>query len=234
MYFAELTKFTNFISSAHRSVEDVCKFLILHTFSEYAPRAIYLGQVSPNGFLEKKASFGFEQSYVSQWERIPLTAHFPIIDAIRRDEVLLFSKEEFFIGYPQIHELGVVDRDWESCFVAPIQSIGAFFVVLHESHSARPEFTSFLRVLGHLLALHLDESVIHQLLEKKPSNRGVPLSARQEIIRTLAAKGFSNRAIAQEIGYSESLVRQETISIYSSLGISGRDELINDESKETS
>jgi DNA-binding NarL/FixJ family response regulator len=39
-------------------------------------------------------------------------------------------------------------------------------------------------------------------------------------------KGFTNPAIAAEIGYSESLVRQETMAIYSLLDISGRKELL--------
>jgi DNA-binding NarL/FixJ family response regulator len=42
----------------------------------------------------------------------------------------------------------------------------------------------------------------------------------------LLAKGFTNAQIAQEIGYSESLVRQETIAIYAALRVSGRREHI--------
>ena len=39
-------------------------------------------------------------------------------------------------------------------------------------------------------------------------------------------KGFTNAQIAAEIGYSESLVRQETIQIFRILGVSGRKEII--------
>jgi len=38
----------------------------------------------------------------------------------------------------------------------------------------------------------------------------------------LIEDGYTNIAIANEIGYSESLVKQETMTIYSILNISGR------------
>jgi DNA-binding NarL/FixJ family response regulator len=39
--------------------------------------------------------------------------------------------------------------------------------------------------------------------------------------------GYTNIAIANEIGFSDSLVKQETMTIYSLLNISGRKELLN-------
>jgi DNA-binding NarL/FixJ family response regulator len=58
----------------------------------------------------------------------------------------------------------------------------------------------------------------------KPS--GIELSSRQKVILEMLSKGATNSEIALEIGYSESLIRQETIEIYRTLGVSGRKELI--------
>jgi len=52
------------------------------------------------------------------------------------------------------------------------------------------------------------------------------LTGRQLTIKSLIEKGFTNPAIADQIGYSESLVRQETMAIYAMLGIAGRKALI--------
>jgi len=49
-----------------------------------------------------------------------------------------------------------------------------------------------------------------------------PLTKRQRTILTLIQEGLTNSQIAGEIGYSESLVRQETILIYAKLGVRGR------------
>lgn len=52
-----------------------------------------------------------------------------------------------------------------------------------------------------------------------------PLSQRQEKILELLRSGKTNKAIAQIIGYSESLVRHETMIIYKKLRVEGRHEL---------
>lgn len=52
------------------------------------------------------------------------------------------------------------------------------------------------------------------------------LSERQLQILKLMSAGKTNGAIARELGYSESTVRQETIVIYRALGVDGRDEAV--------
>lgn len=52
-----------------------------------------------------------------------------------------------------------------------------------------------------------------------------PLSERQEKILALLKSGKTNREIADAIGYSESLVRHETMIIYKKLRVEGRHEL---------
>lgn len=54
---------------------------------------------------------------------------------------------------------------------------------------------------------------------------GTELSKRQEVILSMMKEGKTNKAIALAIGYSESLVRHETIIIYKKLGVEGRHEL---------
>ena len=49
------------------------------------------------------------------------------------------------------------------------------------------------------------------------------LSDRQLQIVHMMSLGKTNGSIARELGFSESTVRQETISIYRALGVSGRD-----------
>jgi DNA-binding NarL/FixJ family response regulator len=50
----------------------------------------------------------------------------------------------------------------------------------------------------------------------------IPLSDRQLVIADLLERGFNNAQIALEIGYSESLIRQETVAIYRKLEVTGR------------
>jgi DNA-binding CsgD family transcriptional regulator len=52
----------------------------------------------------------------------------------------------------------------------------------------------------------------------------VALTERQEVILKLISEGRTNGDIADILGYSESLIRQETIRIYAILKCNGRQE----------
>jgi DNA-binding CsgD family transcriptional regulator len=175
-----------------------------------------------------KSSFGFEEKYILQWSRIPLTLNIPIVEAVRNNsEALCLTKEVFFANYPEVNSLGTVETNWESCVASSIQSKGVYMLVLNSVPKVNADFKCFLQTIGHLISLHLDEerdhqeSVVQSLLPRRE------LTPRQELISDLLVKGFSNPYIAQEIGYSESLVRQETIIIYAAMRVSGRKELMN-------
>jgi DNA-binding NarL/FixJ family response regulator len=58
------------------------------------------------------------------------------------------------------------------------------------------------------------------------NSRGLELTPRQELIKKLVLQGMTNQQIAIEIGFSDSLVRQETMAIYAALNVSGRKELL--------
>lgn len=228
MHIEAIGALTLYLASAKRTIDEICRHLVLHTFRAHSANAIYLGQVQKDGHLLMTSSFGFEEKYVSQWYRIPLTLNIPIVEAVRNtSEALFLTKKDFFANYPQVNSLGTVETNWESCVASSIQSKGVYMLIFNSVPKVDADFKCFLQTIGHLISLHLDEksdrqeAVIQSPLPKKE------LTPRQEMIRDLLVKGFSNPYIAQEIGYSESLVRQETIIIYAAMRVSGRKELTN-------
>ena len=216
------------MTSAERTIDEISQHLVLNTFRSHFASAIYLGKVQRDGHLVMKSSFGFEEKYVSQWSRIPLTLNIPIVEAVRNNsEALFLTKEDFFANYPQVNSLGTVEDNWESCVASAVQSKGVYMVVLNSVPKVDGDFTCFLQTIGHLISPHFDETSDYPDPVVQSSAPRKVLTPRQEMIRDLLVKGFSNPYIAQEIGYSESLVRQETIAIYSAMRVSGRKELMN-------
>jgi DNA-binding CsgD family transcriptional regulator len=140
------------------------------------------------------------------------------------------SQSEYFKNYPEVEKLGEVDVNWSNAVAVPILPFGAFFLALNGEPSRDGSFEPFLRCIGHLLALSLRQSaekgsgVDVKSARKKSSSK--ELTSRQEVIVELLSKGFTNNEISKEIGYSESLIRQETVTIYAVIGVSGRKELI--------
>lgn len=52
------------------------------------------------------------------------------------------------------------------------------------------------------------------------------LTERQKKILDGMARGETNRAIGHELGYSESTIRQESMAIYRTLGVSSREDAV--------
>ncbi len=85
----------------------------------------------------------------------------------------------------------------------------------------------FFVAVGSLLGLYasrLPEALVEvaRAVKEKIDLNQVPLSDRQYLIAGLLERGFNNSQIGLEIGFSESLVRQESVVIYRKLQVSGR------------
>ena len=74
----------------------------------------------------------------------------------------------------------------------------------------------------------LDSNTSQIKIDAFPDSREMTL--RQTRILELIKQGKTNAEIAVEIGFSDSLVKQETILIYKKLGVSGRKEIIQEHS----
>jgi DNA-binding NarL/FixJ family response regulator len=91
-------------------------------------------------------------------------------------------------------------------------------------------------MLRSLMALYLHSPDIQAATQTqrptkvRDSEVGKKLTERQELILSMIKNGMTNNAIANRMGYSESLIRQETMSIYQKLGVDGRREIIKNDS----
>jgi DNA-binding NarL/FixJ family response regulator len=91
------------------------------------------------------------------------------------------------------------------------------------SESMKVFFVAIGSLLG-LYASRLPASLVEVAInvKQKIDLPQVPLSDRQFVIAGFLEQGFNNAQIAAEMGYSESLIRQETVSIYRKLQVTGR------------
>jgi DNA-binding CsgD family transcriptional regulator len=232
MFLKQATELANFLTGSSRSAEEIAKFLVLKTFASYSPTALYIAEITDDGYLSPTGGFGFEKTAIANWGRFPLTMHIAITDSVRNDRcIIIDSVEEFFERYPIVHQLGDFSTDWGAVMAWPILPYGVGFSFLQTAPTKSDEFENFLRLVGAVVALYVlgksDSSPVPEFRstrseKKAPTN----LSPRQKIILEMLSKGATNGEMALEIGYSESLIRQETIEIYRILGVSGRKELI--------
>jgi DNA-binding CsgD family transcriptional regulator len=84
-------------------------------------------------------------------------------------------------------------------------------------------FEALASVIGGAIIKKLPTSNIAPSRSKQIQEQN-RLTERQELILRMISEGRTNGDIADVLGYSESLIRQETIRIYAHLGCSGRSE----------
>jgi transcriptional regulator with GAF, ATPase, and Fis domain len=194
---------------------------------------VYFAQLSQDGCLQPIANFGFTKGSVESWGAFPLTLDIPLTVAVRQNScIYIDSPEGMYTKFPALKNIENLDHDWKSIVAVPVHAFGVFSITSYKTPKKDHEHETFLRTVGQLASVALAKC---QLLEQinhrgkkmlSSTAKSSELTERQKVIRDLILRGMTNAQIANEIGYSDSLVRQETIAIYAALNVSGRKELL--------
>jgi DNA-binding CsgD family transcriptional regulator len=234
MYVTEVEKLARYLMSPGVTAPDVCKFLALETFARLRTSAVYAAEITSDGCIAPIAVFGLPSKVMTDWGNLPLTVDAPLTDAVRDDRIVLLERHETFEKYPILRTYEGIPDNWDSYLVCPVIPYGVMALTLNSVPKLNKELELFIRAAVAMAALHFLKSEIRvEQFVRKPSRsrsqRSGVLTERQQLIKRFIEKGYSNPAIAEEIGYSESLVRQETMAIYATLNISGRKELLQNQ-----
>jgi DNA-binding CsgD family transcriptional regulator len=227
MYSQKVLAFSDFLAREPKSYNEIAQFLAMNTFAEEKSHCIYLGELIETGVVCTLGGFGWTSTEYSSFIDLPIQSSYPITQSIRTNEILVCTNDDAFKKeYPLISEYPVRD-DWVSGIAIPAYPIGgiAFFssIKLEITDSAQIFYVAIGSLLG-LYASRLPKALVAVAItvKEKIDLPQVPLSDRQLVIAGLLERGFNNAQIGLEIGYSESLIRQETVAIYRKLQVTGR------------
>ncbi len=232
MYLQKLEELSRFLAAHESSKIEICKFLNFKLLAYLQCRALYFGRVGEDGCVHPTEHFGFENGVVDKWGSFPLKVDIPITAAIKRDSLIqVGSPAEMYKQFPAMKSVENLDHDWQSIMAIPVHSYGVYAITAYSNCDIDEVHERFLRTVGQIVTVAFAKcDLIGTDLKrfKKPpvQIKNHTLSARQEVILKLIMKGLTNTQIGEEIGFSESLVRQESIAIYSMLNVSGRKELL--------
>ena len=231
MSLVNVEKLVQFLMRAGVSETDLCKFLVLDTFAHLKISTLYAAEITDDGYIAPIGTFGLPAEVVARWGNIPLSLEAPLTESVKKDKVLLLEREVSFKRYPNLAIYDGLPEKWETYLVCPILPHGLIALTLDSKPKIDNQFESFLKTVGAITMSHFNRSKFRSEQgayggrENRVKKSGV-LTERQNTILRLMEKGLSNPTIAEQIGYSESLVRQETMAIYATLKVSGRKELI--------
>lgn len=238
MYLKWTSDFIKFLSEQDHNIEEVLGHLVLRAMAPLHATSAFISVLDNQNSIVIVGRFGIpEETSSSYEERFQLSDRLPITDALRlRKIVVVNTLPAWPLEYPLLSNTPYPTKE-ASLISFPIERCGTpmavatvfftFKVLLND------ETIEFIDSIANLLSMYLFSPTYRHAavpdfsLEDVigvGSERGLPLTQRQDLILRMISEGRTNNAIGDILQYSESTIRQETIKIFSKLGCDGRAE----------
>lgn len=241
----ELAELGVHLAAGIPSLNKVCQFLVLRSITTGQPTAAQILQLDSDGEIYVAGSFG----RAPQFKPMNLVESRSLFsESILGNTVLQSGGSKNFMS-TVLKKKGIPELDpsftFESSLIAPIVFRGALILYFDEKIHQSEEDDFFLLAVGSMLALHISRLTEASVYLDSNGTKSVQdsddaierigngnilrgdraLTHRQDVILEALKRGKTNKEIAEDLDFSESLIRQETVQIYRKLGITGRKQL---------
>lgn len=234
MLYRELADIASHFNRDDLDIDEILQSFCLRRFADIRFLATFLFQIEQDGTLHIRGFFGADPQEIGiVGSSMSIFDDHPAAESIRSDSTVCTE----FSGSKKSQR--------KSTMIAwPVQenarTLGSLVSITDADCAKSDEVTEFIDALVMLL-----NTAIAKRLEPMKTTKGVSnghakqgdialrrtltphpeeLTERQIVILKLLSEGRTNLDIADALGYSESLIRQETIRIYAHLGCNGRHE----------
>ena len=227
MYSALLRELIIYLKDSRPDADQIAMFLALRTLSSFKTIHLYMGSLDQNGTINKLASFGVTDEDSEFFNSFSLNYKIPFCESTKCDKTIFLNSDANFIGqYPDMTRLTNITKDWSTTVSWSMPRYGGCAAFFTEQIPCKKETKDFFNNLGAILSLYLTFQKTSTVNSGENGPDETTLTKRQKVILELIEKGMTNSEIAERIGYSTSLVRQETVQIYSVLQVTGRGQII--------
>ena len=207
--------------STKPALDELCNFLSLKHCPSGEVSRVYFAKILDEKNLRVEAAHGFEPENCYVGKVFPLEIGRPSGRAILENNIIIeVNKPEYYVKYPAIKN-APIPYPWSSQVSIPISN--QYFMQCGRYVPMSEGDELFYQNLQSLMQIYFTR--IGKVSLEVGDLFGKSLTPRQEKILDLMRSGLTNEDIAQKIGYSSSLVKQETMLIFSKLGVSGRKDL---------
>lgn len=223
----KLLELSGFLARSPRSYNEVAQFLTLRVLDCLDVVCLYVAELIETGVLCPLGSFGYESRDIANFQEVSLQQKTPMTLAVTSNKVVVVANKPMELQEFTVLEVMEANPDWKTLISVPAYPNGGFTFLSTKTFETKDIDTLFLIAVGSLLGLY-GQSIPPALVDaariakEKTNLEGFPLTQRQLVIAGMLERGHSNLEISQEIGFSESLIRQESVAIYQKLNVSGR------------
>jgi DNA-binding CsgD family transcriptional regulator len=224
IYLKKLHIITQYLAESP-TLDELANFLSIHHCPSGEVSSVYFAKVTPNKSLIFEAVHGFQSDeFVQVGREIPIESTRPSGRSIIENRIIFDEIDpNYYLQYPALINDGNTPYPWSTKISMPINV--QYFLQICRYCSFLQQDKEFYQNIQSLLQIYF--SKIGKVALEIGDLSGKPLTERQADILALIIKGMTNDEIAIEIGYSSSLVKQESMLIFSKLGISGRKGLMD-------
>jgi DNA-binding CsgD family transcriptional regulator len=223
-----IVEFVDFVKRENPDLNEMCQFSVIRTFGFLKASSMFGAVLESNGQIRTTGQFGFSQEVMKSWEEQTISDSTPTTDALKTNNIVwIGEKNEWEREYPHVAKYGL-DITANAFITWPITVRGSYMSVLgiclQTAAAPSPSLISFFETIGGVVALQLSQS--DRFPTTSEEDRIIALmnlfTRRQRDVMSLVSDGLTNVQIANELGFSESTIRQETMRIYEILGATGR------------
>lgn len=230
MFYRELASIASQLNHSSHEIDELLQVFCMRHLADLRFTGAIFFKLGRDGKLHLESFFGVSPEEIGINETvIDLSRDLPFTRCIKEDDLIWSATSK-------LDRTRAAGR-FKSSIAWPVsngfRTLGSLLVLSESQVHNRDDMWEFVRALTEIVGSAIAHTILgedsHRQHEPElritPSNP-IPteLTERQELILKLIAEGRTNRDISEILGYSESLIRQETIKIYAFLGCSGRNE----------
>ena len=224
MFYRELAGIANQINQLQPDIDGLLKLFCLRKVADRKFLAAFYLQIERDGRLYLRSYYGAVPQEVGlDGEPLSIFNSHPASEAVLRGALAWSNGDKLSAANrnkvaPNLIAWPVISQD---------RVLGALLALsdtpFREDDHELEYFEALAAIIGGAIVKKLPTPSLLSSKNKvvmEPSR----MTDRQELILKMISEGRTNGDIADVLGYSESLIRQETIRIYALLGCSGRSE----------
>ncbi|PHX75489.1 MAG: hypothetical protein CK545_04800 [Actinobacteria bacterium] len=225
-YLDLVSQLNEYLEIKRPSLDDLIHFLASRILQPWSAERAFIARVDRDGVFREIAYFGFQFENSAGWAEVNIMDRVPMAVAAQSCSIVVANEEHITKVYKDL-----VDRRnsriGRSIIDVPILKggvcIGVMGIVFAGDIPSDDSFLPFLRSLASCIVFAIDDNR-RKISMKRTEGPHVELTERQKKILEMMVEGLTNSVIAQHLGFSESLIRQETVKIYRNLNVSNRRE----------
>jgi DNA-binding CsgD family transcriptional regulator len=231
-----LSDFTIFLQTKGLTIQDICQYLVTVSLKDFGFYCAVFAELQKNGLVRVTSHFGADSKDIEAWQDLDFEIKTPVNDCLRENRIVWINTLPSYSQEYELLNLLPTDNRLKTLVAFPLRGashlLGSISILSSKKIELDTEIELLIKGLCHMTALRMEigsnskTKLIDSQNGKSPIDNSnlTTLTPRQKKILEMLIAKKTNKEIADQLIYSVSTIKQETIAIYEKLGLRGRED----------